>query len=98
MPRMAAPEQKPAMRIADSARAYELDSSLIGGKAFNLAKLTRAGLPVPPWFCITTLVFRDTFNIPTDELMPVSTASRSDDSGTLDASAIRSAARRISER
>jgi phosphohistidine swiveling domain-containing protein len=31
-----------------------LDSSVAGGKGANLARLTGAGLPVPPGFCITT--------------------------------------------
>jgi pyruvate,water dikinase len=31
----------------------------IGGKAANLVRLQRAGLPVPPWFCVTTAVFRE---------------------------------------
>jgi pyruvate,water dikinase len=29
----------------------------LGGKASNLAILTHAGLPVPPWFCITSSLF-----------------------------------------
>jgi pyruvate,water dikinase len=28
--------------------------ALVGGKASKLARLTAAGLPVPPWFCLTT--------------------------------------------
>ena len=28
--------------------------SVVGGKAANLGELTRAGLPVPPGFCVTT--------------------------------------------
>jgi pyruvate,water dikinase len=32
---------------------------LLGGKAGNLLELVRAGLPVPPWFCVTTRVFAD---------------------------------------
>jgi rifampicin phosphotransferase len=30
----------------------------VGGKAANLGELTRAGLPVPPGFCVTTLAYR----------------------------------------
>ncbi|MGB2716274.1 MAG: PEP/pyruvate-binding domain-containing protein [Vicinamibacterales bacterium] len=39
--------------------AADLPLSTIGGKAANLVRLQRAGLPVPPWFCVTTAVFRD---------------------------------------
>jgi len=28
-----------------------------GGKAANLGELTRAGLPVYPWFCVTTAAY-----------------------------------------
>jgi len=31
----------------------------VGGKGANLGEMTRAGLPVPPGFCITTEVYRD---------------------------------------
>ena len=31
--------------------------SLVGGKAFNLGKMTAAGLPVPLGFCVTTMAF-----------------------------------------
>src|SRR5687768_18302397 len=30
---------------------------LAGGKAANLGELTRAGLPVPPGFCVTTTAY-----------------------------------------
>src|SRR5512144_3151542 len=30
----------------------------VGGKAGNLGELTRAGLPVPPGFCLTTQAYR----------------------------------------
>ena len=33
------------------------DLCRVGGKAANLAVLTRAGLPVPPGFCVTTEAF-----------------------------------------
>src|SRR5687767_7281455 len=89
MPRMAVLEQKLVPRIVSAARASELDPSLIGGKAFNLAKLTHAGLLVPPWFCVTTVVFRDTFQTIRDELTNGDTA---------DAASIRLAARRIEEK
>jgi pyruvate,water dikinase len=31
----------------------------VGGKGANLGELTRAGLPVPPGFCVTTVAYRD---------------------------------------
>src|SRR5262245_58567402 len=31
--------------------------ALVGGKAANLGELTRAGLPVPDGFCLTTLAY-----------------------------------------
>ncbi|MBI2592579.1 MAG: PEP/pyruvate-binding domain-containing protein [Candidatus Colwellbacteria bacterium] len=34
------------------------DSSLVGGKGASLGELTRAGIPVPPGFIVTTDVFR----------------------------------------
>jgi rifampicin phosphotransferase len=33
--------------------------SVVGGKAANLGELIRAGLPVPPGFCITTEAYRE---------------------------------------
>ncbi|WP_104175736.1 PEP/pyruvate-binding domain-containing protein [Arthrobacter sp. Y81] len=32
--------------------------ALVGGKALNLGKLTAAGFPVPPGFCLTTAAYR----------------------------------------
>lgn len=46
-------------RVVRSAAAADLPPHAIGGKALNLARLERAGLPVPRWFCVTTAVFRD---------------------------------------
>ena len=40
----------------------EIDSSdveLVGGKGANLGEMTRAGLQVPPGFCLTALAYRD---------------------------------------
>ncbi|MCB0216482.1 MAG: phosphoenolpyruvate synthase [Chloroflexi bacterium] len=34
------------------------DLPLVGGKGANLGEMTRAGLPVPPGFCVTTEAFR----------------------------------------
>jgi pyruvate,water dikinase len=95
---MAVPEQKVSARIVDAARASELDPSLIGGKAFNLAKLSRAGLPIPPWFCLTTLVFRDLFNPVAAAELGRPAAPPSPDGDSAGASVLRSAARRIAEK
>jgi len=41
---------------------YEIcreDTSLVGGKGANLAKLSAAGFPVPPGFCITTKAYEE---------------------------------------
>jgi phosphohistidine swiveling domain-containing protein len=46
-------------RIVSSVQVTGLASTAVGGKAFALARLERAGLPVPPWFCVTTAVFHD---------------------------------------
>jgi rifampicin phosphotransferase len=34
------------------------DVALVGGKAANLGEMTRAGLPVPPGFCVTAQAYR----------------------------------------
>ena len=47
------------LRVVGSVQAAQLSPLAIGGKAANLARLQSAGLPVPPWFCVTTEVFRD---------------------------------------
>ena len=36
----------------------EEDASLVGGKGLRLAEMSRAGLPVPPGFCVTTVAYR----------------------------------------
>src|SRR5690606_25771859 len=42
----------------DQAQALFLDPALLGGKAANLAWLSREGLPVPRWWVLTTEAFR----------------------------------------
>jgi pyruvate,water dikinase len=39
------------------ADVHASDTSIVGGKGANLGALTRAGVPVPPGFCITTRAF-----------------------------------------
>ena len=34
------------------------DSGQVGGKGSNLGELTRAGLPVPPGFCVTSFAYQ----------------------------------------
>ena len=41
-------------RILSHVAARDADPGCLGGKAAHLAALERAGLPVPPWFCVTT--------------------------------------------
>jgi pyruvate,water dikinase len=43
-------------RFVDSPGA-KADGALLGGKAARLAELGAGGLPVPPWFCVTTRVY-----------------------------------------
>lgn len=44
--------------IADPREALE-NPSILGGKAANLARLEAWGLPVPPWYAITTRAFHE---------------------------------------
>jgi pyruvate,water dikinase len=37
---------------------HDRDSGLVGAKALNLARMMRAGLPVPPGFCVTGAAFQ----------------------------------------
>ena len=46
-------------RIVGSDQVAGLPATAVGGKAFALARLVGDGLPVPPWFCVTSAVFRD---------------------------------------
>ncbi|MBI5351599.1 MAG: pyruvate, water dikinase [Chloroflexi bacterium] len=44
---------------------HEIDSNdinLVGGKGANLGRMTRAGLPVPPGFCVTTKAYKQFIN------------------------------------
>ena len=50
------------------------DLPLVGGKGANLGEMTRAGLPVPPGFCVTTEAFRR-FVAGDPELEPASAAA-----------------------
>ncbi len=44
--------------ILDLAEIRENALALVGGKGLNLGRLTRAGLPVPPGFVVTTEAYR----------------------------------------
>jgi len=48
-------EYTPLILPLDSARA---DLSTVGGKGANLARLARAGFPVPPGILVTTTAYR----------------------------------------
>jgi pyruvate,water dikinase len=37
------------------------ETGLVGGKGANLGELTKAGLPVPPGFCVTSAAYQDFF-------------------------------------
>ena len=45
--------------IISLGQILEEDSSFVGGKAYNLGKIARAGFPIPRGFAITTRVFRE---------------------------------------
>lgn len=44
--------------FADVHASDTSDTSIVGGKGANLGALTRAGVPVPPGFCLTTRAFQ----------------------------------------
>jgi pyruvate,water dikinase len=46
------------MELLDWRDADKVALARIGGKARNLAVLARLGVPVPPWFCVTTQLFQ----------------------------------------
>jgi pyruvate,water dikinase len=52
------PQTAAADVILDLALAGPSQLSTVGGKAANLGELIRAGLPVPPGFCVTTEAYR----------------------------------------
>lgn len=45
----------PGERIVRCTDASGFGPDVLGGKGAQLAELARMGLPVPPWFCVTTL-------------------------------------------
>jgi pyruvate,water dikinase len=54
--------------ILPFARIAAADAALVGAKAFNLARLTRLGLPVPPGFCVVAPAYRQ--HLADHELVP----------------------------
>ncbi len=57
--------RQPIKRSIDPARLIVpliscTDPALVGGKAVGLARLMAKGFRVPPGFCVTTQVYRDT--------------------------------------
>ena len=75
---------------------HDIDASMlpqVGGKAANLGELTRAGLPVPPGFCVTSEAYtRATSGAGLEPLLDQLASMRADDSAQLEscAAAIRS--------
>jgi phosphohistidine swiveling domain-containing protein len=64
--------------------------AVVGGKAGNLGELTRAGLPVPPGFCLTTEAYRQaTENAGLEEIFDALERAESSDVATLSALAER---------
>jgi len=60
--------------------------SVVGGKAGNLGELTRAGLPVPPGFCLTTEAYREaTEDAGLEEIFDALEGTGSSDIATLSA-------------
>ncbi len=58
---MSAPDRghRPAGHILEFDQIGGDAIALVGGKAANLGELSRAGLPVPPGFCLTTEAYRE---------------------------------------
>src|SRR5437667_10234508 len=55
VPAASSPVDRPTAPLVVALEALARDGlDLTGGKAVNLGELVRAGLPVPPGFCITT--------------------------------------------
>jgi rifampicin phosphotransferase len=49
-------------RMIDPARSAHVATKQIGAKAMSLVALQAEGLPVPPFFCVTTVVFDELFS------------------------------------
>jgi pyruvate,water dikinase len=69
------PTDPPPAETALVLRLEEISAAMlptVGGKAANLGELTRAGLPVPPGFCLTTEAYRQVAaSVPGPELATV---------------------------
>lgn len=61
----------------------EIDASIlaeVGGKAANLGEMTRAGLPVPPGFCLTTAAYANAISgVGMEPILEQLAATRADD-------------------
>jgi phosphohistidine swiveling domain-containing protein len=82
---------KDPVNISNRTLILKLNSSdatleLVGGKGASLARLARAGLPVPPGFHITTHAYRRFVdeNHLTNSILSVATQARTDDPASLD--------------
>ncbi|MFP5429475.1 MAG: phosphoenolpyruvate synthase [Gammaproteobacteria bacterium] len=81
--------------VHDQSEALFLPADLLGGKAANLAWMTREGLPVPHWWIITTDTFRHLLE--DNRLLPFIEGEINIIRKTSDAGSIESAASRIRE-
>ena len=69
---------------------------LVGGKGANLGEMTRAGLPVPPGFCLTAAAYSEFLQVPSgsggtarDTIRAILAQTRLDDPADVDAQAER---------
>lgn len=78
-------------RIVDGHEAPP-DVALLGGKGARLAALGQAGLPVPPWICLTVVACAEILDSVRAEIDPIVAGLSWDDRG-----ALRTASRRIAD-
>lgn len=55
------------------------DVSLVGGKGANLGEMTRAGLPVPPGFCVSADAYREFTRSANETIAEILSATRMED-------------------
>lgn len=73
----------PHERVVADKEAYRHARATLGGKAMELALLTRGGFPVAPWFCITLDVFDSVWARIAGDVMPILAEARSNDRASL---------------
>jgi phosphohistidine swiveling domain-containing protein len=86
LPTRVSEQREPLVLIFD-----EIDASLlaqVGGKAANLGEMTRAGLPIPPGFCVTTAAYtRAASRAGLEPILDQLAAARTDDLAQLESCA-----------